>query len=119
MSSPLIRPATRADIPLILEFIRALADYEKLAHEVEATDDKLAATLFPADGRPVAQCVLAFDGTTPAGFALFFYNYSTWLARPGRSPGYPSSSRRWGTIARKALPRWEIAFFSSLDSSAQ
>lgn len=83
MSTTTIRPATRADLPLILEFIRALADYEKLAHEVEATEAKLAATLFPANEASVAHCVLAFHGPTPAGFALYFFNYSTWLARPG------------------------------------
>jgi GNAT superfamily N-acetyltransferase len=83
MSQTTIRPATREDIPLILTFIRALAEYEKLAHEVEATEEKLRTTLFPEKGTSVAHCVLAFAGTAPAGFALFFYNYSTWLARPG------------------------------------
>lgn len=80
---PTIRAATPGDVGLILTFIRGLADYEKLTHEVEATEDKLRATLFPADGRPAAECVLAFLGETPAGFALFFTNYSTFLARPG------------------------------------
>jgi GNAT superfamily N-acetyltransferase len=83
MATTTIRPATRADVPLILDFIRALADYEKLAHEVEATEAKLAATLFPATAAPVAHCVLAFHGAAPAGFALYFFNYSTWLAKPG------------------------------------
>jgi GNAT superfamily N-acetyltransferase len=83
MSQTTIRPATRGDIPLILAFIRALAEYEKLAHEVEATEEKLRATLFPENGTSVAHCVLAFNRAAPAGFALFFYNYSTWLARPG------------------------------------
>ena len=83
MPMPLIRAAAATDIPLILEFITALARYEKLEHEVEATPAQLRATLFPADGRPVAHCVLAFDGDVPAGFAIYFFNYSTWLARPG------------------------------------
>jgi GNAT superfamily N-acetyltransferase len=78
-----IRSATPADAPLLLEFIRALADYEKLSSEVTATEAQLRATLFPASGEPVAQGVLAFDGDTPAGFALYFFNYSTFLARPG------------------------------------
>lgn len=78
-----IRSATAADLPLILEFIRGLAEYEKLLHEVEATPEKLRATLFPADGRAVAECVLAFADGVPAGFALFFHNYSTFLAKPG------------------------------------
>ena len=78
---PLIRSATPADTPLILDFIRGLAAYEKLSHEVEATEAQLRATLFAPD--PVAHCVLAFDGDAPAGFALYFFNYSTFLARPG------------------------------------
>ena len=78
-----IRAATTNDTPLVLEFIRGLADYEKLAAEVTATEEQLRATLFPADGAPVAHCVLAFEGPTPVGFAIFFYNYSTFLARPG------------------------------------
>ena len=79
---PRIRPATPADLPLILRFIRALATYEKLLPEVEATEEKLGATLFGP--RPAAECLLAFaDGDTPAGFAIFFTNYSTFLARPG------------------------------------
>ncbi|MEO5957547.1 MAG: GNAT family N-acetyltransferase [Opitutaceae bacterium] len=83
MPAPLIRPATRDDIPLILEFIRDLAAYEKLDHEVEATEEKLRATLFPTTNASVAHCILAFDGELPAGFAIYFFNYSTFLARPG------------------------------------
>jgi len=79
---PQIRPATPADVPLILRFIRGLATYEKLLPEVEATEAKLTATLFGS--RPAAECVLAFtEGNTPAGFAIFFTNYSTFLAKPG------------------------------------
>ncbi len=78
-----IRPAVAADVPLILDFIRGLATYEKLLDEVEATPERLAATLFPADGRPAAECVLAEIDGAPAGFALFFTNYSTFLAKPG------------------------------------
>ena len=78
-----LRPATSVDVPLILRFIRDLAAYEKLAHEVEADESRLRASLFPAEGRPVAECVLAFWDDQPAGFAVFFHNYSTFLARPG------------------------------------
>lgn len=79
-----LRPATPADVPLILGFIRALAAYEKLGHEVEATEARLRATLFPADGAPpAAHCVLAEADGAPAGFALYFFNYSTFLAQPG------------------------------------
>jgi GNAT superfamily N-acetyltransferase len=78
-----IRPATVDDVSLILTFIRALADYEKLLDEVTATEERLRATLFPASGRPAAECVLAFMDEAPAGFALFFSTYSTFLAKPG------------------------------------
>jgi GNAT superfamily N-acetyltransferase len=81
--TPLIRPATAADTPLILGFIRALADYEKLSNEVTATEAQLNATLFPANGATVAHCVIAFADGVPAGFALYFFNYSTFLAKPG------------------------------------
>jgi len=78
-----IRPANVGDVPLILAFIRDLAIYEKLLPTVEATEEKLRVTLFPADGTPGAECVLAYAGDIPAGFAIFFANYSTFLARPG------------------------------------
>src|SRR5687768_6807510 len=78
-----IRPATVADVPLILTFIRALAEYEKLSDEVIATEERLQATLFPTSGHPAAECVLAFMDDTPAGFALYFSTYSTFLAKPG------------------------------------
>jgi GNAT superfamily N-acetyltransferase len=76
-----IRPATRNDVPLILAFIRELAEYEKLSHEVVATEDQICATLFGA--RPVSEVLLASLDGTPVGFALFFPNYSTFLGRPG------------------------------------
>lgn len=79
--SPRIRAATLDDLPLVLDFIRALAAYENLLPEVTATEEKLRATLFGES--PVAGCVLAFVGDTPAGFAIFFTNYSTFLAQPG------------------------------------
>jgi GNAT superfamily N-acetyltransferase len=78
-----IRIATTVDIPLILQFIRDLAAYEKLLPEVEATEERLRATLFPPAGRPAAECLLAFWHDRPAGFAVFFHNYSTFLAKPG------------------------------------
>jgi len=79
--SPRIRAATPDDLPLVLDFIRALAAYENLLPEVTATEEKLRATLFGEP--PVAGCLLAFVGDTPAGFAIFFTNYSTFLAQPG------------------------------------
>jgi GNAT superfamily N-acetyltransferase len=78
-----LRAATAADVPLVLRLIRDLAAYEHLLGEVEATEDRLRATLFPATGPAAAECVLAFWNEEPAGFAVFFPNYSTFLARPG------------------------------------
>ena len=79
----LIRQATVIDVPLILRFIRDLAVYEQLLPEVSATEERLRATLFPAGGRPAAECLLAFWQDQPAGFAVCFENYSTFLAQPG------------------------------------
>lgn len=76
-----IRPATATDVPLILAFIKELADYEKLSHEVVATEDQIRATLFGA--RPMSEVVIASLDGTPVGFALFFPNYSTFLGRAG------------------------------------
>lgn len=68
-------------MPLILECIRGLAEYERLPHECVATEARLEATLF--GDRPAAEVLLAHRDGQPAGFALFFHNYSTFLARPG------------------------------------
>jgi GNAT superfamily N-acetyltransferase len=76
-----ITAATTADVPLILELIRGLAEYEKLSDQVTATEDKLRDTLFGA--RLGAEVLLARVGGECTGFALFFPNYSTFLAKPG------------------------------------
>jgi GNAT superfamily N-acetyltransferase len=76
-----IEEATGADVLLILELIRGLADYEKLTDQVTANEEKLRATLFGP--RPGADVLLAYTGDECAGFALFFPNYSTFLAKPG------------------------------------
>jgi GNAT superfamily N-acetyltransferase len=76
-----ILPATKADVPTILGLIRELAEYEKLLHDVVATPEMVETALFGP--RPVAECVVARFNGTPAGFALFFHNFSTFLARPG------------------------------------
>jgi GNAT superfamily N-acetyltransferase len=73
--------ATEQDVAVILELIRGLAEYEKLLDAVVATEDRLRDTLFGA--RPAAEVLLAYYGEECAGFALFFPNYSTFLARPG------------------------------------
>lgn len=76
-----IRPATSADLPLIAQFIRDLADYEKLAHEVRFDETTLGEKLFGA--RPYAEVVIGELDGTPQGFALFFHNFSTFEGRPG------------------------------------
>ncbi len=77
----IIREAVKADVPLILEFIKGIAEYEKLLHEVETTEEKLNDTLFGT--KPFAEVLLCYEGETPVGFALYFYNYSTFRAKPG------------------------------------
>ena len=79
--SCILRPATIADVPIILGFIRDLAAYEKLSHEASATEEALRRTLFGEP--PAAHVVIAEMDGHPAGFALYFFNYSTFLARPG------------------------------------
>ncbi len=76
-----IRPAVREDVGAILGFIRELAEYEKLAHEAVADETGLAAQLFGP--RPYAEVLIAEVEGTPAGFALFFHNFSTFLGKPG------------------------------------
>ncbi|RZA00028.1 MAG: GNAT family N-acetyltransferase [Proteobacteria bacterium] len=76
-----IRPATAADVPLIRSLIQALADFEKLSHEMVATEEGLRKTLF--EGRPVADVLIAEWEGKGVGFSLFFYSYSTFLAKPG------------------------------------
>jgi GNAT superfamily N-acetyltransferase len=68
-------------VPLIRRLIAGLAEYEKLAHEMRATEDQLRASLFGE--RRDAEVVIARAGSTPVGFALFFHNYSTFLAQRG------------------------------------
>ncbi len=76
-----IRQATEADVPLILEFIRGLAEYERLAHECIADEATLRRTLFGE--RRVAEVLIGYDNDQPVCFALFFHNFSTFLGRPG------------------------------------
>lgn len=76
-----IRPATVCDVALILQFIRDLAEYEREPQAVTATEADLVRDGFGAD--PKFRVVVAEWDGKPAGFALFFFNYSTWLGRPG------------------------------------
>jgi GNAT superfamily N-acetyltransferase len=76
-----LRLATQRDVPQILAFIQGLAEYEKLANQVVATEASLMQTLF--GDKPYAEVVIAEYQQQAAGFALFFHNYSTFLAKPG------------------------------------
>ncbi len=76
-----IRPATSADVPLILELTRELAVYERLAHAVETNETLIAEALFGT--HPAAEVIIAERDGTAAGFALFFHNFSTFLGRRG------------------------------------
>ena len=76
-----VRVATLLDAPLILQFIHELADYERLAHEVEATEADIRRDLFGEN--PRSFCDIAELDGQPVGFALWFYNYSTFRGRAG------------------------------------
>jgi len=76
-----IRPSTNRDAGLILGFIRELAEYEKLAHEVTATEQDIQTQLFGSS--PKSECVIAELGGTAIGFALYFHNFSTFVGKPG------------------------------------
>ncbi len=76
-----IRPAEKEDVGLILSFIKELADYEKLTDAVTADENLLAETLFGKDAVP--KSLLAFYNSEPAGFAIYFYNFSTFIGKPG------------------------------------
>jgi GNAT superfamily N-acetyltransferase len=77
----MIRPATPADVAVILRFVRDLAAFEREADAVEATEPMLHDALF--GDRPAVEAVIAEDATGPLGFALFFHNFSTWAGRRG------------------------------------
>ncbi|HSD43491.1 MAG TPA: GNAT family N-acetyltransferase [Burkholderiales bacterium] len=82
MAAPLhIRPATRADTPLLLELIRGLAEYERLSHLVAADEGLLERELFARGAN--AEAVIGFVGAEAVGFALYFHNFSTFLGRRG------------------------------------
>jgi len=76
-----IRPAHIEDVPIILQLIRDLAIYERAPDEVVANEEQLVDVLFGE--RPAAEVLLAFEAQSPVGFAVYFYNFSTWLGRPG------------------------------------
>ena len=76
-----IEPAGESDVPVILSFIRKLADYEKLSHLVVATEENIREHVFGANA--VAEVLLAYWDEEPVGFALYFRNFSTFLGQPG------------------------------------
>jgi GNAT superfamily N-acetyltransferase len=80
-SSIEIRPATEQDVPLVHDFILQLASYEKLSHQVTATEEGIRSSLFGE--KKYAEVLLAFLNGSPAGFAVYFFSYSTFLAKPG------------------------------------
>jgi len=76
-----IKPATAADVPVILRLIRELAEYERAPNDAVATEAQLRDVLFGA--KPAAEVLLAFEDDHAVGFAVYFFNFSTWLGRPG------------------------------------
>ena len=76
-----VRPARVEEVPVILQLIRDLATYERAPDDVTATEEQLVDVLFGE--RPVAEVLLGFENESPVGFAVYFYNFSTWLGRPG------------------------------------
>jgi len=81
MSNITIRPAREDEVPLVLQFVRELAEYEHLLHEAVASEERVRRDLFGP--RPYAEVVFACLDDEPVGFALFFHNYSTFVGKPG------------------------------------
>ena len=103
-----IRPAREDEVPLVLQFVRELAEYEHLLHEVVATEERVRRDLFGP--RPYAEVVFACLDEAPVGFALFFHNYSTFIGKPGiyLEDLYVRPSVR-GRGVGQALLRWLAA----------
>jgi len=76
-----IRPAREDEVPLVLQFVRELAEYEHLLHEAVASEERVRRDLFGP--RPYAEVIFACLDDEPVGFALFFHNYSTFVGKPG------------------------------------
>src|SRR3954468_13197358 len=76
-----ISPARIEDLPVILQLIRELAEYERAPNDVVTTEEGLREVLFGEE--PAARVLIAREGEDPVGFAVYFFNFSTWLGRPG------------------------------------
>ncbi len=76
-----IKPATINDAQIIVDLIKAIAEYEKLSDQVQATPETIIAHLFSR--KSYAECIIAFENNKPIGFALFFHNFSTFVSKPG------------------------------------
>src|SRR5687768_7935307 len=76
-----LTPAVQSDVPVILELVKALAEYEKMADQVATTEADLRAALFGP--RPAAEVIIGYAGDEPAGFAMYFQTFSTFKGRPG------------------------------------
>lgn len=105
MTALTIRFAEKADVPAVADLIRGLARYERLDHEVTMTDDLLANGLFGE--RRFAEALLAEFDRRPVGFALFFHNFSTFLALPGiyLEDLFVVPEQRGGGVGRALLER--------------
>ena len=104
-----IEPATERDVPVILKFIKGLAEYEKLSYEVIATEESLRESLFGQ--RKVAEVIIGYAGTAPAGCAVFFHNYSTFLGRPGL---YVEDLFVWPKWRGRGLGKRMLAYIANL-----
>jgi GNAT superfamily N-acetyltransferase len=98
-----IRPGKRADVPVIAELIRGLARFEKLEDQVTMTEERLASNLFGP--HPYAETLIAEEAGEAVGFALFFHNFSTFLAKPGLylEDLFVVPERRGGGVGRALL----------------
>lgn len=102
----IIRKAEKADVALVLDFIKKLAVYERLSHEVVATEEQLVKYLFSEER--VAEVVIGYYQDIPVGFALYFYNFSTFLGKPGIYLGISLFLRSKGgkVLGRHCLHTW-------------
>lgn len=98
-----IRPAAPADVPVIFRFIKELAEYEREPQAVVSSEAMIRDALFGAP--PAAYALIAEEGELQAGYALYFFNYSTWLGRPGLylEELYVTPSARGSGIGRTLL----------------